>query len=395
MADDSASRSWATPRKVIAAFLVVVVVGAILTPTTNPESAGRLTTFAADPGGTRGLYEVARRLGWPVSRSLTPLTGPLDSNAIYVILRPPVQPTSGEASAVLSAVRAGAGLLLVPGGGSTIIDSLGLAAVHTSLGPHEIVRRAAWDSLGVRPTTSWPFAVIEVTDSAPPGVVTLLATRRLRSNFAIDTQPLIVGVPLGRGRIAILADGDILANSDLRDETTAVLPIRLLEWLAPRRRPPLVFAEYHQGYGRHPSVTRSIRLAVFHTAPGRAAVHLLAAGAVLLLLHGIRPISPRPRARVERRSPIEHVGALAHAYAQVGATRIATRRLVHGLRRRHPIGTLRAATDEEYLASLTARYPGVAPQVELLLSGMAESQPPERFRKAGAAIAHIERTLST
>ena len=395
MADTSPRQSWASPRRVIAAFLVVVVVGALLTPNTNPESAGRLTTFAADPGGARGLSEVARRLGWPVSQALTPLTAPLDPGSIYVVLRPPVDLTSLEASAMLNAVRAGAGLLLVPQEGSTIIDSLGLKAVHTALGPHEIVRRAAWDSLGVRPTTTWPFAVIEKTDSAVPGVVTLLATRRLRSNFVIDTQALVMGVPLGKGRIAILADGEILANSDLRDETVAVLPIRLLEWIAPGRRPPLVFTEYHQGYGRHPSVTRSIRTAMFQTAPGRAVVHLLAAGAVLLLVHGIRPISPRPRARVERRSPIEHVGALAHAYSQVGATRTAARRLVHGLRRRHPIGTLRAATDEEYLASLTARYPAVAPQVELLLSATSEPLSPERFREAGAAVAHIERTLST
>ena len=395
MAETPAQSGWATPRRVIAAFLVVVVVGALLTPTTNPESAGRLTTFAADPAGARGIFEVARRLGWPVTRALQPLAGPLDSNAIYVILRPPVDLTSLEASAVLGAVRGGAGLLLVPGQSSTILDSLGLRVVHTALGPHEIVRRAAWDSLGVRPTTAWPFAVIERTDSSPPDAVTLLPTRRLRSNFAIDTQALVMGVPLGRGRIAVLADGDILANAELRDETTAVLPIRLLEWVAPGRRPPLVFAEYHQGYGRHPSVSRSIRTAMFDTAPGRVLVQLLAAGAVLLLVHGIRPISPRPRARIERRSPIEHVGALAHAYAQVGATRTATRRLVYGLRRRHPIGTLRAATDEEYLASLSARFPAVAPQVELLLDATREPRPPERFRQAGAAVAHIERTLST
>ena len=395
MPERNQGSSWATPRKVIAAFLVVVVVGTILTPNTNPESAGRLTTFAADPGGARGLHEVARRLGWPVSRAESPFAAPLDSGAIYVVLSPPIDLTSLEVSAVLDAVRAGGGLFLVPGAGSPIMDSLGLKVTHTALGPHEIVRRAAWDSLGVRPNTRWPYAVIEETDSTVPGVVTLLSTRRLRGNLAIDTQPLVVGVPVGKGRIAILADGTVLANSDLRDETSAVLPIRLLEWIAPGRRPPLVFAEYHQGYGRHPSVMRSIRLAVFETAPGRAALQFIAAGLVLLLVHGIRPISPRPRARVERRSPIEHVGALAHAYAQVAATRTATRRLVHGLRRRHPIGTLRAASDEEYLASLTARYPGVAPQVELLNAAMADSRSTERFREAGAAVAHIERTLST
>lgn len=392
---DGSPRPWVTPRSVAAGFIIVVIAGALLSPSVNPESAGRLTTFASDPGGTRGLFEVARRLGWPATRLTGPLVGPLDSSVVYLVLRPPIDLTSSEASALLTAVREGAGLVLVPGAASTIADSLGIKAVLTGLGPHEVVHRARWDSLGVRPTTRWPFGVIEVSDSGPSDYVTLLAGHRLRTSMVSDTQPIAIGIPLGKGRIAVLADGRVLTNSELRDDSTAMLPIRLLEWVAPGRRPALVFAEYHQGYGRHPSVTRSIRTALFGTPAGRAVVQLLAAGAVLLLAVGIRPIAPRARARVERRSPIEHVGALAHAYAQVGATRTATRRLVRGLRRRHPIGTLRAATDEEYLASLTARYPTVAPQVELLLAASARPQLPERFREAGAAVAHIERTLST
>lgn len=392
---DGSPRTLLTPRRVIALFLVVVVIGSILSPDENPESAGRLTTFASDPGGSRGLFEAARRLGWPATHRLEPFAGVLDTNAIYVILSPPIGLTSSEVSAVLTAVRGGAGLLLVPGTESAIADSLGIEIVPTQLGPHEVVDETTWDSLGAIPSTRWPFAIVDVTDSAPPGVRTILAARRLRSNFVSDTQPIVVGISYGRGRIAVLADGEILANARFRTASAAVLPIRLLEWTAPGERPTLVFAEYHQGYGRHPSVTRAIRAALFNTPAGRTAVHLLAAGAVLLLVFGIRPIAPRTRARVERRSPIEHVGALAHAYAQVGATRTATRRLVRGLRRRHPIGTLRAATDEEYLASLTARHPAVAPQVELLVAASTTQQPPERFREAGAAVAHIERILST
>ena len=81
----------------------------------------------------------------------------------------------------------------------------------------------------------------------------------------------------------------------------------------------------------------------------------------------------------------------------VAVARVAARlvRLVRGLRRRHPIGTLRAASDEDYLASLTARHPAVAAEVELLLDASRESQLPERFQAAGAAVAHIERILST
>jgi hypothetical protein len=169
----------------------------------------------------------------------------------------------------------------------------------------------------------------------------------------------------------------------------------LLELLAPGEHPPVVFAEYHQGFGRHASVTRAVRRALSGTPSGRALLHLLAAGAILLLAISVRPIAPPDRARIERRSPIEHVGALARAYAQVGATRTASRRLIRGLRRRHPIGTYRSATDEEYLSSVAARYPALARDIELLVVATSEPQTPERFRDVGIAVATIERTLST
>jgi hypothetical protein len=157
----------------------------------------------------------------------------------------------------------------------------------------------------------------------------------------------------------------------------------------------MVFAEYHQGHGMHPSVMKTIQRELAYTPAGRMVIHLLIATALLLLAMGIRPIAPRPQMRGERRSPLEHVGALAQAYGQVNATRTGLRRLIRGLRRRHPIGTLRSATDDEYLTSVAARHPAVAPDVDMLRSMLTERPDPERFQTAGTAIAHIERTLST
>jgi hypothetical protein len=169
----------------------------------------------------------------------------------------------------------------------------------------------------------------------------------------------------------------------------------MLEWLAPGRRPPLIFAEYHQGHGHHASVMKTIRRELADTPAGRVVLNLLIAAGVLLLAVGVRPIAPRARIRSERRSPLEHVGALAHAYSQVNATRTALRRLIRGLRRRHPIGTLRSASDDEYLSSLAARHPSVAGDVDALLKLIHDRPAPDRFEAGGAAIAHIERTLST
>lgn len=388
------SESRVSPRRVLAALAAIIIVGIVFAPPSPVESGGLLTTFASDPTGARGFHEAVRRLGWTTTRVLEPLDAPLDTAAIYVILRPPIDLTSREASAVLDAVRRGAGLLLVPGFHSTIMDSLGLRRSTPAMGPLLPVNDAVWDSLGAAATPRWPTMTVELTDSAPDSVAVLLAARRFGAPRD-SSSAVVLGVPVGRGRVAVLAHGAVLANALFRDDANAELPIRLLEWLAPGRRPNVVFPEYHQGHGRHASVAAAIRRAMVSTPPGRVLLHLLAAGAILLLAIGIRPIAPRSLARIERRSPLEHIGALAQAYEQIGATRTAVRRLTRGLRRRHPIGSLRTASDEEYLISLAARHPAAAADVDVVKASLAVRQPSDRFREAGAAIAHIERVLRT
>ena len=389
------SRGWAiTPRRVLIAFVTLLAIGFLLSPTAVPDSGGLLTTFASDPGGARGFFETSRRLGWPTTQRLDRLHGPLDSAAIYAILRPAIPLTSSEVSAVLDAVRRGAGLFLVPRFGSAFMDSLGVVMIPAP--PLGVTRDdvAAWDSLGLAPTSRWPMILLRLTEDAPDSVVTMLAVR----GKEIETDsiyPVVLGIPHGRGRIVVMSHGALLANAQLRDRRNAVLPVRMLEWLAPGRRPTIVFAEYHQGHGHHASVMATIRRELLDTPGGRVVLNLLIAAGVLLLAVGVRPIAPRARLSGERRSPLEHVGALAHAYAQVNATRTALRRLIRGLRRRHPIGTLRSASDEEYLSSLAARHPSLARDVDVLVTLIHDRPAPDRFEAGGAAIAHIERTLST
>jgi hypothetical protein len=390
-----ADGGWATfitPRRVLVLVLGIVAVGVVFARPSAIESNGSLTTFAADPGGARGFHETLRRLGWPTVQHLERFGGPLDSASLYVVLRPRVDLTSGEASTVLDAVRRGAGLLVVPGFSSTIMDSLGMERAPPLFTSFRPVDRDTWDSLGVTPSARWPNTWIIATDSAPEGMSVILSARL--GTAARDTAlPIVVGVPFGLGRIAVVSHGAILANGLFRDGSNSRLGVRLVEWLAPGRRPTIVFAEYHQGHGRHASVMRAIRRELVDTPAGRFVLHLLLAGGVLLLAVGTRPIVPRSRERVERRSPLEHIGALAQAYEQVGATRTAVRRLTRGLRRRHPIGSLRSASDDDYLTTLAARHPATAASIDIVKAGLSTRQPPERFREAGAAVADIERIL--
>jgi hypothetical protein len=156
-----------------------------------------------------------------------------------------------------------------------------------------------------------------------------------------------------------------------------------------------VFDEYHQGFWPHADVPGAVSYALTHSAPGRAALVGVAAVLLLILAVGPRPIPPAPAGRVERRSPLEHVDALARAYEQIGATRLAARRLVQGVRRRHTAGGARAQSPAEFLVAVSARYPALAGDAALLLRAIDRPLPPAELPAVGRAIANIERTLAS
>jgi hypothetical protein len=161
--------------------------------------------------------------------------------------------------------------------------------------------------------------------------------------------------------------------------------ITALDWVSRGKRPPLIFDEYHQGFGPRPSVFRASMHFLASTPVGHMILEILFAGSLLIIALGVRPIPPRALSWVERRSPLEHVDALAHAYEQVGATRTATHRLVRGLRRRHDRGSwsvrLRTAgrpmsdADERFLANVAATHPEVRPAAATILAAERPSHP--------------------
>lgn len=223
---------------------------------------------------------------------------------------------------------------------------------------------------------------------------------------SVQREPAAIGFPLGAGRVVVVADPDWLRNDVLRvcRWNAGVAAVRMLEYLGRGRTGGrLVFDEFHQGFGRHPSTLRVIRRALTGTVAGRALTQALIAALVLLAALGARALPPRSTARLERRSPLEHVGALSRAYAQVGATRLATRRLVRGVRRRHGSGTaarfVRAASgsgegDEEFLAAVAARYPAAAGDAALVREALRSPRTPAQFLEVGRAVERIEDAIA-
>ena len=402
---------WLRPRVVFSALVVVVVLAILVAPTTDiGVDEAHLTSYSFAPNGVRGFHDLAHRLGWPVVRRLEPFRDAAETTAVHAVLLPPIDLTSREVGVLLDAVRAGAGLIVIPARGSAMADSLGLRQSSRSVTP--ISTTAAEDpddedasaradlqrtAVAMAPDSEH-FAelydlelhhVLETTRPLPATAVSFLDGRGL-SDSAF--RRIVVGFGLGRGRITVLADPRIVLNDRMRDTGFAELPVRLLEWVSPAPGAPLVFAEYHQGFGRHPSLTRAVGEGLAGTPPGRAVAVLGVAALLLLLSQARRPMPPAARERIERRSPLEHVTALARAYEQVGATRTAVRSLVRGLRRRRIVGR-RSLPDAELLRALSARHPAISGEVERVVAASDAAVSPSELLAVGRAIATIERTI--
>lgn len=381
----------------IAALLTVI----LFTPSVDLRGTiPRLSSYSAAPGGARGLHELARRLGWDVIRSDSQTLPPPRGTTAYVVLDPIVPLTAGEVGTLLSRVRAGAGLLTVAERDTPLADSLGLRVVSRSAA-------LPWDSTSACPKRSrfalraplWSVPSIEPSRRGPTSMVTFVGLQA--EWMGSPDMSAVVGYPLGRGRIVVVSHPLLLANDVLRE---CRFPVGLgaagfLRFLRGRddgaSRPLLVFDEFHQGYGAQPSVRKAAARVLLGTAPGRGLLHISLAGVILLVAMGPRPLPPRPEMRIERRSPLEHVFALATAYQAVGATRTVTRRLVQGLRRRLTHGGVAPAgvSDETFLRELAAAHPRAQADVDRVLASLATSITARELVATRDSIRRIEEVL--
>ncbi len=443
------------------AFLVLVVAMLVAPQAPELDREGKLTTYGAGPSAARGVYEITRRLGWHVARRTVPLDGafsaPLDTTSVYAVLDPVIPLSLAETRTLLDAVRRGAGLVYVLGDHTPLADSLHVR--HADSGYTMLTRyadsvacskddgRAAvmwfdnrvhlYRLLATAPLPLNTAAFLPLEESTTGGVLLrmpdTLATARRADSAARAPQPATgredewaggwgrqvpygaVGFPVGRGRVVAVADPDVFRNDVVRVCKWGVGPrvLAMLDWAGgggggPRRT--LVFDEYHQGYGAHASIMRTAGHFLVATPAGRGIAQGIGAALVLLLAMGVRPIAPTDRRTIERRSPLEHVAALAQAYQQIGATRVAARRLARGLRRRHgAVGVgvggrsvgggetgvgAASPVDDAFLSTVAARYPEVAADVARLRGAERERVSATELVAVAEGVERIDEALA-
>ncbi len=299
----------------------------------------RRSTFLAGPAGARGFAEALQRLGVRVETFRRPVAA-LDSVAPPRTLTAFVGPSrylEAREGRVLAGLRRD--LLLAGPGASAAIRCLGW-----DVGPR------VGDSLSIAPPAgaeARPFPAVDAvlmprssavavdsSDAEDGAPVTCTApAARTVDTLLRTTGGRIVALraALDDGRtVTLVADDALFTNRALRE--TGAGPFAL--GLVVPRYGRVVVDEYHHGY----DASRSLGGATFdwtlRSPWGWGILQLVGAGVLALLAAGVRFGPVRSGIERRRRSPLEHVRALATALAAARGHDVAVGLIVQGLRRR-------------------------------------------------------------
>ena len=334
----------------------------------------RRSTYVAGPSGARGYADALGRLGVEVirhRRSVEWLDSLAGDTATVVVVLEPSRALSSDEGRVIAGL--GTDLLLAGVATDPVTTCLGyrvqpreeaiavegdarLPAVRA-----ELVRHLARTVTDSSRREDGQDVRCEVPD--PVETDTLLRTT--------GGRPVAIRLAYGDGRrVTMVADSRLFRNRVLRDTPAGPFALGLV---VPRYRRAL-FDELHHGY----AVTGSLAGATLDwtlTSPwGWAVWQLTAVGVLALLAAGIRFGPIRSAIVRRRRSPLEHVRALATALAAANGHDTAARLLVQGLRRRLSRAGAPARRD-----------------LDSWLDGLGPSLRSDRGRAALAELTHLTR----
>ena len=384
--------------KLLMALAAVVVAVALLTPEEPGKTEGGRSSYSTGPGGVGMMYELAQRTGWRAERRVTPMDSIVRDTTIQVVIDPSVTLGAREVHRLLENVRRGGGLIFTLDA-EEIAESLGVAigrpgrflAGYRDPSCHEAASLRERALLSIPPEVHGLF-----WKKQPPGLTPVVTTDR---RFGAE-MPVVSGLPLGKGRVAIVSTSSILANDAVGvcEWGADIAVAQTLEYVRAEERssPPIVFDEFHHGFGMHGGTIKAISQYLTRTSSGHVLGQALIAGLLLLFSLAPRPLPPRDPILVARRSPLDHADALGHAYADVGATRTAVHQLIGGLRRRagRTVPVSAGADDGAFLDAVAVRDPSLAGSVAVLRRALVTSIPAQELLAVGDALRAIEQQLS-
>ena len=327
----------------VGALLVLAIGAALLGSRGRPvENADpRRSTFVTSPGGARALAEALTLLHVDVVRlrrrldsaELRPRAVP--GGSVLAYLAPAAPLTGFDARQLAGRVRAGGDLLLAGRSAGVAMTCFGLHATWL----RDSVAVAVPGAANASPSP-WVDAVLAplpdsaAADSAGIRRAADCAVGVTRSDTVLATpagQPIALRLTAASGAVVTLvADGTLFSNRAMRQSAAGEFALGLFAG----RYHQVIVDEYHQGFGPSGSLLGAILSWSVRSPWGWAGWQLAAVTLLTLAAGAVRFGPPRRVIERRRRSPLEHVRALANALAAARGHDVAITMQVQGLRRR-------------------------------------------------------------
>ena len=387
----------------IVAVILAAVAGVVTAPTRDLEDP-RLSTYLAGPHGAKGLAQTLRYLGMTVEQRRRPyfdLAG--DSGqprrAVLLAFLDIDPPTARELAAVRDYVTSGGRVFVA-----------GVTGIESCFGyrSRRVRRGAQADSTPVA-SGAWRLPRAgRVLARIPAESLAAATAERLEGDecaprlaVRVDTllsvrggRPLALRLGFATGGEAVLlADGAFLTNRSLK-ETDAGLAV--LPWFADGRTRRVVVDEYHQGFGAGGSLLAASAAWLVGHPPGWAILQLVGVALVALAVVAVRFGPPRAGVERRRRSPLEHLEALAAGLEGAGGVDTAVALAVSGLRRRlGRAGAQSLDAQRSWLAALELGLPTATGRNAVRELQRTINQPggPERALAAAQAVEDVWQEL--
>lgn len=299
----------------------------------------RRSTFLAGPGGARAWAEALGRLGVrvePFRRSPAAFDTLSAPRTLAAFLGPSLPLSAREGRTVAGLPT---DLLLAGPGAAAAFECLGYEvqpywrdSLRVVAPPGSEARRFPRVRAVLMRRASDVF--VDSTEADDGGPVTCTAPAARSVDTLLRTargRPVALRVALDDGRsVTLVADDRLFANRLLRE--TAAGPFAL--GLVVPRYDRVVVDEYHHGFDASRSLAGAATGWVLHSPWGWGILQLAGVGVLALLAAGVRFGPTRVGIERRRRSPLEHVRALATALAAARGHDVAVGLIVQGLRRR-------------------------------------------------------------
>jgi len=387
--------------------LLAFLVGVLAGPRGRETSRDlRPSTLLAGPGGSRALLEAVRALGIEVRRfrerprELAPRLGERSRQAL-AILGPSFRFSPPERSAVI-AFNLRADLVLAGEAAENLMRCFGYEVKRRGLDSLRVIPPGApgADSIWVHGELVATRRAVDLDSSRMfdvGGSSCTVPPIRSIDTLLLASDRRLVALAIQRAdvdrRVILVADEELFRNRSLRHSGAGPFALRLFRGRYDR----VVFEEYHHGFGAQGSLAGAT-LAWSRRSPwGWAVWQLVAVGVLALLCSGIRFGAARPGIPRARRSPLEHVRALAVALSAARGHDEAIAAIVRGLRRRLVPPALRGrrADWRTWLAGLDR--PASSPQVRASLASLAAltrpGQPPSSVLRAANVVEDLWQDL--